>query len=35
MNPAGFIESLEASVAQYPVVAVLVAAAGGVLSTST
>ena len=35
MNPASFIQSLEASVAQYPLVALLVAAAGGVLSTST
>lgn len=35
MNPASFIQSLEASVAQYPLVALHVAAAGGVLSTST
>ena len=34
MSPASFIQGLEASVAQYPLVALLVAAAGGVLSTS-
>jgi hypothetical protein len=35
MNPADFIERLSTSIAQYPMVAVLVAIAGGVLSTST
>ena len=35
MNPAEFIDRLSASVAQYPLVAVLVAIAGGVFSTST
>jgi cytochrome c-type biogenesis protein len=35
MNPASFIQSLEASVVQYPLVALFVAAAGGALSTST
>jgi cytochrome c-type biogenesis protein len=35
MNPASFIHSVEAAVAQYPLVALLVAAAGGVLSAST
>lgn len=34
MNPAAFIQGLEGSVAQYPLVTLLVAAAGGVLSTS-
>ena len=35
MNPADFIEGLSASVAQYPLVALLVAIAGGIFSTST
>ena len=35
MNPASFIQSLEAPVAQYPLVALFMAAAGGVLSAST
>jgi hypothetical protein len=35
MNPFDFIESVSASVAQYPLEALLVAALGGVLSTST
>ncbi|HEY0950528.1 cytochrome c biogenesis CcdA family protein [Nocardioides sp.] len=35
MNPADFIERLSGSVAQYPVVALLVAVAGGLFSTST
>lgn len=35
MNPAEFIDHLSASVAQYPLVALLVAVAGGVFSTST
>ena len=35
MNPADFIERLSASIAQYPLVALLVAIAGGVFSTST
>ncbi|MBX9854876.1 MAG: hypothetical protein K2Y26_05095 [Gemmatimonadaceae bacterium] len=35
MNPADLIERLSASVAQYPVVALLVAALGGIVSTST
>lgn len=35
MNPASFIQSLEASVAQYPLVALFVAAVGGVMSTTT
>ena len=35
MNPADFIDRLSAAVAQYPLVAVLVALAGGILSTST
>lgn len=34
MNSDAFIRSLEASVAQYPLAAILVAAVGGVLSTS-
>jgi len=35
MNPFDYIESMSASVAQYPLVALFVAAIGGVLSTST
>lgn len=35
MNPAEFIQSFEMSLAQYPAVAVLVAATAGVLSTTT
>jgi hypothetical protein len=35
VNPFDYIESVSASVAQYPLVALLVAAIGGVLSTST
>jgi hypothetical protein len=35
MNPADFIDRLSGVVAQYPLVAVLVAVAGGLLSTST
>jgi len=35
MNPFDYIESVSASVAQYPLIALLVAAVGGVLSTST
>jgi hypothetical protein len=35
LNPAEFIERLSESVAQYPLVALLVAFAGGVFSTST
>ncbi len=35
MNPAEFIDHLSASVVQYPLVAVLVAIAGGLFSTST
>jgi hypothetical protein len=35
VNPADFIDRLSASVAQYPTVALLVAVAGGTLSTST
>jgi len=35
MNPADFIERLSASVAAYPIVAVLVAIAGGAFSTTT
>ena len=34
MNPADFIQGLSASVAQYPLAALLVAVAGGALSTS-
>lgn len=34
MNPASFIQGLETVVAQYPLVALVVAVAGGVLSTS-
>jgi len=33
MNPFDFIENVSASIAQYPLVALLVAAIGGVLST--
>jgi len=35
MNPTDLIEALSHSVAQYPLVAVLVAIAGGIFSTST
>ena len=35
MNPAAFIDRLSGAIAQYPLVAVLVALVGGVLSTST
>ena len=35
MDPNSFIQNLGASVAQYPLIALLVAATGGVLSTST
>ncbi len=35
MNPFDFIESVSASIEQYPLVALLVAAIGGALSTST
>lgn len=35
MNPADFIERVGASVAHHPLVALLVAFAGGVFSTST
>lgn len=35
MNPFDFIENVSADVLQYPLVALLVAAIGGVLSTST
>lgn len=35
MNPADFIEQLSGSVARYPAVALLVAVAGGLFSTST
>jgi hypothetical protein len=35
MNPADFIDRLAGAIAQYPMVAVLVAIGGGVLSTST
>jgi len=35
MNPATFFQSLEATLAQYPLAALLVAAVGGVLSTTT
>lgn len=35
MNPADFIDRLSHSVAQYPLVALLVAIAGGVFSTTT
>lgn len=35
MNPADFIDRLSQSVAAYPWIAVLVAIAGGVFSTST
>ena len=35
MNPADFIDRLAGAIAQYPLVAVLVAIAGGLLSTST
>jgi hypothetical protein len=35
MNPADFIDRLAGAIAQYPLVAILVAIAGGLLSTST
>ena len=35
MNPADFIDRLAGVIAEYPLVAVLVAIAGGLLSTST
>jgi len=35
MNPADFIDGLSASIAAYPLVAVMVAIAGGIFSTST
>jgi len=35
MNPFDYIESVSASIEQYPLFALLVAAIGGVLSTST
>jgi hypothetical protein len=35
MNPADFIDRLADVIARYPLVAVLVAVAGGLLSTST
>jgi len=35
MNPADFIEGLSNSIATYPLVAVMVAIAGGIFSTST
>lgn len=35
MNPAEFIDHLSSSVAHYPLVALIVAIAGGVFSTST
>ena len=35
MNAADLIDRLSGSVAQYPLVAVLVAIAGGIFSTST
>ena len=35
MNPADFIEHVSASIAQHPLVALLVAIAGGIFSTST
>jgi hypothetical protein len=35
VNPADFIDRLSGAIAHYPMVAVLVAIAGGVLSTST
>jgi hypothetical protein len=35
MNPADFIDRLSLAIGQHPLVAVLVATAGGLLSTST
>jgi hypothetical protein len=35
MNPADFIDRLAGAIAQYPLVAILVTIAGGLLSTST
>lgn len=35
MNPFDYFESVSASIEQYPLVALLVALIGGVLSTST
>ena len=35
MTPVGFIQQLSDSVGAYPVVALLVAVAGGIFSTST
>jgi hypothetical protein len=35
VNAADFIDRLSGAIAQYPLVAILVAIAGGVLSTST
>jgi hypothetical protein len=35
MNPADFFDRLSEVIAHYPLVAILVAFAGGVLSTST
>ena len=35
MTPADFIDRLAGVIAQYPLVAILVAIAGGLLSTST
>lgn len=35
MNPSDLIDRLSVSVAQYPLVALLVAIAGGIFSTST
>jgi hypothetical protein len=35
VNPFDYIESVSASVEHYPLVALLVAAVGGLLSTST
>ncbi|MBA3631895.1 MAG: hypothetical protein H0W58_03645 [Acidobacteria bacterium] len=35
MNPFDFFESVSASIEQYPLLTLLIAAIGGVLSTST
>ncbi len=35
MNPFDYIESVSASIEQYPLIALLVALIGGVLSTTT
>ncbi len=35
MNPFDYFESVSASIEQYPLIALLIAAVGGVLSTST